>query len=220
MFDIGSIIFFASNDNDLINMSSNYVFKKNTILFPIFDETDRHFFLIAIDALAKKFIIFDSLKIPKMQKSEKSTFYYNGFRQFLKFIEFYNTFHPDNQFESNLDTIFFPKCYKQIGNDDCGIYTIIHAKLYMNDGYNSISNNLPNVNIKNERLMLQYELLKNSDNMELKCIICGDDILLTENENLLKCKFCERYFHKDEIQSTYYEDFTCVICSTYNNFKQ
>ena len=106
----------------------------------------------------------------------------------------YNESTVQVKFPSKLKPTFFPShCYKQKGNNDCGVFMLLHAnEILMNKSIKP-----KNFNILQQRRQIQKDLLKASEYMQESYLICGENVNLSGNS--IRCSRCQRYMHDNEI---------------------
>lgn len=130
-WDTGTRIFFAPDEQYLFEVCTGFLLQKNIIIMPIHDQQNQHFFLAIINNIEETFLIYDSIQPKSHNKLLKTRYYTDCYVNFMKFTIMYNNQNTESKFLDKYTTCFYPKSYYQKGFNDCGIYTIIHAELYM-----------------------------------------------------------------------------------------
>lgn len=212
-FAIGSILFLGNlTNNELKEMAKNFDPKAKILIFPIFEEN--HFYVIVVDCIKEMFAIADSMPVKKNEKK----FYENKFNNFYNiFNHFSNEFNTNNsqsdfKFPMNLTKIVYENCNKQIDQNNCGIYMLIHIAQYIQKNCIYVDEK---INLNSERKKIQKEILKSSDPMHDLCLVCGKNVNMYGDS--VRCSLCHRYIHVEEIDTTSHdikinEKFYCPLC--------
>lgn len=213
-YHIGQLLFTTGiSDREIVEIANNFELRHHILLLPTFDMTKQHFFLIMVDSLKKKFVIFDSAKFDNDLKISIIPYYEKIYSKYLILAKAYNNNIRNSRgnlfLPTSLKKVFFPRCLKQDGNDDCGIFVILFVEQILK----TESYKLEKVDVVKTRSDLQHDILKYSDSMIDICLMCGKE---TSGETI-RCSSCHRYFHGKEINVNIKnfdvtKQFICFLC--------
>lgn len=178
--------------------ANNWNYNASIILMPILNVMREHFYLIAFDMTKAEFAIVDSAKINRRDEAIRSSISFLYDKHFNRFSCFLEHLYKKTKIAipKNIKKKYFPVCNKQQGNDDCGVFVIIHMEQYIQHGSYLIDKT---INVSEKRNGIRDFILSKSDRMYDLCLVCGENINEKEGE-FIRCSSCHRYVHDFEIK--------------------